>query len=122
MSCLLLAVGQVSAGLGHTVVVCTDGGAYGLGLNADGQLGTGDRRSRSRPALLELPDEDDDVVQVSRSVPSLGDPMIPHGSQSEACTDIRQSARARSHLVVVLVAAEPLSRTPRSRYHGCRIL
>lgn len=110
MSCLLLAVGQVSAGLGHTVVVCADGGAYGLGLNADGQLGTGDRCSRSRPALLELPDEDDDVVQVPRSVPSLGHPMIRHGSQSEARTDNRQTARTHSHLVIVRIAANPLSR------------
>ncbi len=48
---------QISAGAGHSLILCDDGSVYGFGSNASGQLGLGHTDDQSTPQLIPMPRE-----------------------------------------------------------------
>ncbi len=46
---------QISAGSGHSLILCDDGSVYSIGCNGYGQLGLGHTDSQSTPQLIRMP-------------------------------------------------------------------
>ncbi len=46
---------QISAGSGHSLILCDDGSVYGFGYNASGELGLGHEDNQSTPQLIRMP-------------------------------------------------------------------
>ncbi len=48
---------QISAGSGHSLILCDDGSVYGFGYNASGELGLNHTMPQSTPQLIPIPAE-----------------------------------------------------------------